>query len=145
MNKKKILIVGLSFIGAVIVLLTTQETINALECRLVRITAGIGERLDDIALEPHTMRIGKGACVVWVNISRSPDVKIKFEQGEKCVEATDAPSGFKSELLLGCYVTGMIRKGGSSSLRFVEPGTFEYVIEATPQKAVRAKGKIIVE
>lgn len=145
MKKKMLLIVVvLAFITIMTLALSIQRIVDAQDCRIVRITAGVGERLDEIALEPRTMRVDEGTCVIWINLSRSPDVEIKFRDGGKCIEATDAPTGFNPELLSGCYVTGMIHMGATSSLRFVEKGTFEYMVE-TAQETIKTTGEIIVE
>jgi len=44
-----------------------------------------------------------------------------------------------------CYVTSWIPFAGTSSLRFMQKGTYKYVVEAKGQKNVEAKGQIIVE
>jgi hypothetical protein len=45
----------------------------------------------------------------------------------------------------GCYVTNWMPFGGTSSLRFMEKGTYEYTVEAKKRGDVTAKGRIIVE
>jgi len=145
MTSRNLLFTSGLLLGIFIIAFAVGEgTTNSQECLIVRITGGQGNRIDTIALEPDTMTMKKGDCVVWVNLSPAPDVMIKFEEGKKCVEATDAPTGFNPEFVQECYVTGMIRKGATSSLRFIEPGTYEYSV-ATTQLNVVAKGKIVVQ
>ena len=124
---------------------TTTNSQESQECHIVRIVQGEGQRADSIALEPSHLKIQKGDCVVWINWSRFPDAVLKFQDAQKCLEATSAPTGFKSEFLEGCYVTSMIRTGATSSLRFIKPGTYGYLVEATPIKKIQMKGEIVVQ
>lgn len=147
MSKNKAIIIAGLILGLVtMVALTSPVRVYGDECLIVRITGVEGaNRMGTIGLAPERLAVHKGDCVVWVNLSPSPDVTIKFEDAKKCLEATEAPTGFNYDHVKGCYVTGMIRKGGTSSLRFINPGTYEYSITATPLMTVVAKGKIVVE
>ena len=88
------------------------------------------------------MWLDKGTCVVWVNWVRTEEIKITFEDGKTCKDVTDAPLGFKMTED-NCYVTNWVPLGGTSSLRFMEKGTFKYEIEAS--KGVRERGEIHVQ
>jgi hypothetical protein len=44
-----------------------------------------------------------------------------------------------------CFVTSWVPFAGTSSLRFMEKGTYDNVVESTLKKGVKTKGKIIVE
>lgn len=56
---------------------------------------------------------------------------------------TEAPAGFQTEG--SCYVTSWITLGGTSSLRFTQPGTFEYLVKAPIEgKEHEARGRILV-
>ena len=94
-----------------------------------------------IRLEPETILVSKGTCVIWNNWTGAQEVIVKFEEGKKCDDVTDAPVGFKLDAA-NCFVTDLIPFGGTSSLRFVEEGSYDYVVEALKAKA---KGKIIVK
>jgi hypothetical protein len=131
----------------IILLVGNETTTNSQEsqaCHIVRIVQGQGQRVDSIALDPSPLTIKKGDCVVWINWSRFPDAILKFKEAQKCLEATSAPTGFKPEFIEGCYVTSMIPLGGTSSLRFIKPGTYGYLVQATPVKKIQAKGEILV-
>lgn len=129
--------------------LIDQGPVDAQEQQLVRIlggiTTGAGELSKPIIIEPPTMTVSKGAVVMWLNWARNSEcVQVSFEDGKTCDDASDAPSGFsmKSD---GCYVTSWITFGGTSSLRFTEPGTFTYTVEAKTAGEVRkTTGKILV-
>ena len=130
-------------LSLVIVPYAFQEVAEAWECRLIRINSGPGDSAEDLTLEPKTLWIDKGTCVIWINQARTttPDVLIKFREGKKCEEVTESPSGFNS--VEGCYVTGVLPIGGTSSLQFTEAGTFEYQIES--KASIKTKGKIVVK
>lgn len=122
---------------------------DAQEHRLVRILGGLStgatELKQPITLDPPTLSVPKGTVVTWLNWSRNSDcIQISFEDGKRCEDGTDAPSGF-SMRTDGCYVTSWISFGGTSSLLFTEPGTFSYVVEAKTGGEVRKEtGQIVV-
>ena len=92
MNKKRLLIaIGFSFIFAMIIYLSNLGTTFAQECRIIRI---IGMQMHhSIRIEPETLFISKGDCVVWFNRAESAEeVKVSFENGKKCLPETKACS-----------------------------------------------------
>jgi hypothetical protein len=102
---------------------------------------------ESIRVEPETMQISKGSCVIWFNRAAANEVKVVFEEGKKCAAVTDAAVGFGMDDYGQCFVTSWLPFGGTSSLRFKEAGTFEYAIEIgkLEDKGKRvARGKIIV-
>lgn len=113
------------------------------ECRMIRIHSGPGASVGQVFIEPDTAWIDKGTCVVWVNQARTsaPELIIKFREDQKCEEVTEAASGFKN--VEGCYVTGALPYGGTSSLRFNEVGTYTYQVQSG--ESIRAEGKIVVQ
>ena len=80
---------------------------------------------------------------MWFNRFINEVVKVSFKEGEKCMGVTNAPMGFSLNAQ-GCYGTEWIPFGGTSSLRFMEKGTFEYTVETKITKA-KATGRIVVE
>lgn len=113
------------------------------QCKLVTIS---GQAFPDVSvrIEPQSLAVSKGDCVVWVNWARATEVKILFREGKKCQGVTKAATGFKFEENSGCYVTDSLPLGGTSSLRFMEEGTFDYEIEAHGAK-YPVKGSIVVK
>jgi len=141
---KKILSVAvvLALILGLTTLLKNQETISAQECRLIRLYGGVAGNVAEIRIEPNSIWISKGTCVIWSNWVRTDEVKVVFEDGKKCEDVTDAPVGFSMNAD-NCYVTDWISLGGTSSLRFNEAGTYQYVVEAAGG-TIKARGEIAV-
>lgn len=79
-------------------------------------------------VQPETLFVAKGDCVVWINWTRGEDVKIIFREGKKCADMTKSPKGFKADFS-GCYLTDYIGFGETSSLVFEQAGRFDYEVE----------------
>ena len=142
MDKKGVMIVmGFIFVLTMIIFLSNLAKTSAQECRIIIIHGKSGEAL--ITVEPETIFLSKGDCVVWFN-RVAKEVMVKFDEGKRCVDVTQAPMGFSLNEH-SCYVTSWIPFAGTSSLRFMEKGTYNYVVEAKGQKNVEAKGQIVVE
>jgi len=125
-------------------LVVYQRSVNAGSCQIVKVAQDPSDP-DAIRIEPTDLWIKKGDCVVWFNDrirASKPEIMVKFREGKKCEETTDAPTGFKRDEAENCYITGMIPYGGTSSLRFMEKGSYEYEVMAGGKET--AKGKIVV-
>ena len=136
------LLVGAACIGLFIFLVITQVAHSGAQCRIVRIydeTVIPGEVR--IRIDPQSVVVEGNTCLVWVNLGKA-EMKVNFREGKKCLDATEAPSGFS--LTEACYVTSWIPFGATSSLTFKEQGTYDYEIEwqAAETKAV---GRIVVQ
>lgn len=149
MQKTTRIAAALFFVLSGLLVLMDQTPVDAQEQQLIRIlggiTTGAGELKKPIIIEPPSLTVSEGAVVTWLNWSRSSDcVLVSFEDGKKCDDGTDAPSGFNMRTD-GCYVTSWISFGGTSSLHFTEPGSFTYTVEAKTGGEVRKEtGKILV-
>ena len=102
-------------------------------------------------IEPETLNVAKGDCVVWINWTRGEDVRVIFKEGKKCADMTKAPVKFKPDFS-GCYLTDYLNFGETSSLVFVEPGKFDYEVEfgrvsgdSTEQAGPSSTGSIVVK
>jgi hypothetical protein len=144
MVKKRTFLLAICMLTAVAatVAFVHQPTVDAQECRIIRVHGGGPGWTDKILVEPGATFIAKGSCVIWSNWVRTDEIKIVFEEGKKCEDMTEAPVGFKMDAA-NCYVTTWVPLGGTSSLKFNEAGTFEYAIEA--KGGQKAGGKIIVQ
>jgi len=129
---------GLIFATAVLLVRLTE----AQDCRVVRIYGPEAFRTREVLIEPDTILVPKGSCVIWYNWVRAEEVKVVFEDGKKCDDVTDAPTGFKLDPE-NCYVTDWIPQGGTSSLRFNQEGTYAYSVQVAG--GAKVTGKIMVE
>ena len=142
MNKKsrKSIVMVAAFVFAITSYLVNLETASAQETRIIRLS-GVAYPTTTINIEPKVTFIAKGSVVVWVNLVRAEQVKVNFREGKKCLDVTKAPTGFKLDAQQ-CYVTDFIRLGGTSSLKFVDRGTYKY--EVTTEGGAKESGEIIV-
>ncbi len=147
MKKTAIVLLGILFVLGTLYL-SNPWTASAEDSRMIRIfgkaTRGTAETSRFIRMEPEVLTIEKGGTVIWLNWARTAEcLKIVFEDGKKCADVTDAPTGFSMDA--SCYVTSWITMGGTSSLRFTEAGTYEYLVKAPiAGKEHQARGKIVV-
>ncbi len=133
---------GITVWVTVTFLLLSQVVCAEPQCRIVRIydEAASGP-LEVVRIEPASVLAQGAVCVIWVNLGKAA-MKVRFNEGKKCVDATNATTGFS--LLEGCYVTNWVPYGGTSSITFKEKGTYAYEVEWEAAGA-QAKGTIVVE
>ena len=144
MNKKKLLIaIGVSFVVAMMIGLLGLETLSAQECRIIRII-GRAQHPAAIIIEPGTIFINKGDCVVWFNRVIAEEIKVVFKEGKRCLDVTKSPMGYTLDAE-SCYVTTWMPFAGTSSLRFMEKGTYKYVVQAKGMPGENIEGQIVVE
>jgi hypothetical protein len=141
-TRKLITTIGLTVIFAVVFLLTNRVTVNAADCRVIRIF-GMSYH-ESVRIEPTNIRVEKGTCVIWFNNTPGERIKVVFEDGKKCDDVTDASADFKFDDESKCFITAThIRPGGTASLRFQEKGAFDYILEAEGQDK-KVRGRIYV-
>ena len=145
MNKTKLLLMatGAVFILTMVIFLSGPTTLGAAEkCEIVSIRGR-----DKI--EPKTLTVKKGDCVVWINFLSSSsgypsqDITLSFKEGERCARSTKAPVRFRMDYPSGCYVAGSFSYGETASLMFPEPGTYDYEVQF--KEGGKISGTIIVK
>ena len=141
---KRIFFASGMLVGAIVVaLLVVQGMVLAQECRVIRIHGMATHQ--SIRLEPETILVSKGDCVIWFNRAAAQEVKVVFEDGKKCSSVSEAATGFSLDHE-NCFVTTWLPFGATSSLRFVQAGRYDYVIEVAGLPAgKKMKGSIVVE
>ena len=96
---------------------------------------------------PSTLHVKTGHTVVWLNTNKEP-VVISFL--EKLGIVCSPIINFYADLS-GAYKTQAIPRGGTASLCFIRPGTYEFEVTRVLQKDKEKptehilKGKVIVE
>ncbi len=124
------------------ILIVYNNSAYSQDCRIIRVHGMMAH--DAIRVEPAGLFISKGTCVIWLNRSTANEIKIVFKEGKKCASVTDAPTGFNMDDYGHCYVTSWLPFGGTSSLRFLERGTYAYEIQVTAGPA-GTEGKKVIE
>jgi len=139
--KHAVMAIGVALICAMAVFFTV-EVGDTQECRIVRVYGHSAQAQPGLRLEPQNIMINKDTCVIWVNLSRAAEVKVKFEDGKKCADATGAASAFT--MVETCFVTSWVPHGATSSLTFNDAGTYNYEVEWKEGKT-KENGRIIVQ
>ncbi len=97
------------------------------QCRIVRIYDRVSpDSASGATIEPQTIMIAKGSCVIWVSLGNA-QMMVNFREGRRCFDTTEAATGFS--LSDACFVTSWVPSGGTSGLTFTEAGTYVYEIE----------------
>ena len=115
----------------------------AMEAALIKIQPVGKDKIVGFSLDPVDLKVGKNTVVIWLNSVQGKDIQVIFMDGKTCkdVSANQKEFSLNSE---NCYVTTFMRYGKTSSLQFVEPGTYKYYV-ATETGDIKAKGSIIVK
>ena len=144
MNKNRLLVlIGFIFFFTTIIYLSNLKRIYAQECRIVKLHGRTG--YPSLNIEPSTIFLSKGDCVVWFNGVPTGEVKVTIANDKKCESVTNASRWFSLDESLSCYVTNWIGFTGTASLRFMEKGTYKYVVEASSMPGVKVEGWVKVE
>lgn len=105
-----------------------------------------GGKLAGFLIDPATRYVKKNTIVVWLSGVPEIEVQIVFEEGKTCRDVTANPNmkipGFFLDSR-NCYVTSFLPYAGTTTLQFVEVGTYEYEVVIADGK-MKTKGKIVV-
>ena len=145
MNRRMFFLgLGLGILVCAAVMAPYVTVSEAQECRIVRLHGSAGGSPSQIYIEPGTIRVSEGACVVWVNWIIGPIIELKFDDGKTCKSATTGVTpGWALDLEKNCFVTNLIPQGGTASLTFKEKGIYDFVIET--KQGGKSSGKIVVQ
>ena len=124
-------------------LLAAQGPTFGAEARLIKIQPVGEEKLVGFYLDPPTLQVDKETIVVWLSGVPKEDVQVIFMEGKTCRDVTANPSEFQLNEKKGCYVTSFMGFAETSSLPFMESGTYRYYV-ATATGQIKARGTIIV-
>lgn len=76
-------------------------------------------------INPTRLEINRGDTVVWTTLDQS--ATISFPEGSEVRLACVAPTRFRMNKD-GFYTSGILPIGGTASLCFIEPGTYNYIV-----------------
>ena len=135
------LLLAVSFIFIAQSIANAEKMCRWEDLKVVKIS-GNSEGEGVLNVEPKTMDIQAGNCVVWVNWSKGPEVMVVFQEGKVCYDVTRPSAGFTMSEK-NCFVTNFIPYGGTSSLTFKEKGLFEYEVMTESGKAIKCKLNVL--
>lgn len=139
------ILVGLGLFTLLIVFSTNSLSAgNSSDIKVIKIYKSKTEK-GDLVLDPPVIYVNKGTVIIWTNgIDGKEEVQVVFADGKRCkvVSFSPAQNGFSLDAK-ACYATIFMPYASTSSLKFLDIGTFEYSV-ATQDEKKKVKGKIIV-
>ncbi len=128
---KRLFPVGMILLALSVVMFTVGPAIaqQATGAVLVKIEPGTkGEKDPTIYINPATRYAKQNTIVVWMNGVMDTEVQVVFEDGKTCRDVSANPNlkipGFFMDSKQ-CYVTSFLPYADTSTLQFVEVGTYE--------------------
>ncbi len=120
---------------------------NAEDAHLIKIMPEFnGNALKGFHIKSQVTNIKKDDLVIWMNGVVAHEVQIIFKEGKICRDVTANPNFKQPKFFLdarNCYTTSFLKYSTTSTLQFVELGTYNYEI-ISEDGQMSAKGKIIV-
>ena len=143
MSTRTLLLRGSTLLVAISLLLINWQPTMAMEAELIKIQPVGKDKIVGFSLDPVDLKVEKNTVVIWLNSVQGKDIQVIFMDGKTCkdVSANQKEFSLNSE---NCYVTTFMRYGKTSSLQFVESGTYKYYV-ATERGDIKATGSIIVK
>lgn len=119
------------------------------QCYVINITGNTFapptvQNREKVKVEPAMLKVPEGACVVWVNWAKGPEISISFKEGKICDDVTESPVKFNLNPDNACYVASYLKMGETSSLRFMQAGTYKYEVLGEGGKKPATAGEVIV-
>lgn len=142
-KKLSIVMIGTSFFIAAILLIVARGPTFAAEAKLIKIQPVGDDKLIGFYVDPPVLKIEPNMIVVWLSGIPKEDIQVIFMEGKTCKDVTTNGKSFTMSPK-SCYVTSFMAFGETSSLQFVETGTYRYYV-ATSMGDIKAKGTIVVQ
>ena len=105
-----------------------------------------GEKVKGFYINSQITNIKKNDLVVWMNGVVGHELMITFEDGKTCRDVTANPHIKKPGFFMdskNCYSTSFLPYSTTSTLQFIDLGTYEYEI-VSEDGTLGGKGKIVV-
>lgn len=144
-TNRKLSLVLIVFFAFVSVVLVNHGAALATEAKIIKIepVENKAGKLVGMFIDPKKLVIEKDTIVIWLSGIPGQEIQVIFEEGKTCQDVTADPYQFKLNAATSCYVTNWIPYGASSSLRFPESGTFDYVV-TTEDGKMKFPGKLVI-
>lgn len=120
---------------------------QAADAHMVKIMPDMKEdKLKGFYLNPQVLNAKQNNIVVWMNGVFDKEVQVVFQEGKTCRDVTANPNLKMPGFFLdskSCYVTSFLPYSMTSTLQFINVGTYDYEV-ISEDGTMTAKGKIIV-
>ena len=120
---------------------------NAEDAHFIKIMPEFkGEKVAGMYINSQVTNIKKNDLVVWMNGVVGHEIMITFADGKTCRDVTANPQEKKPGFFMdskNCYSTSFLPYSTTSTLQFVDVGTYEYEI-VSEDRTLSGKGKIVV-
>ena len=140
--RNKFVMKGAAFFVVAILLVVARGPTFAAEARLIKIQPVGEKKLVGFYLDPPVLQVDKNTIVVWLSSVQKEDIQVIFMEGKHCRDVTVNQKTFQMDPK-NCFVTSFMSFAETSSLQFIDSGTYRYYV-ATATGDIKAKGTIIV-
>lgn len=123
-------------------LICTPMAVSAEDAAVVLVYKVAGDNTE-LRLNPPDLYIKKNTVVIWMNSVMGEEVQVVFRDGKACQDISFSPEAAFNLDAKSCFVTSFLPYAATSSLKFMETGEFDYVVQNLSEK-ITGKGKIIV-
>lgn len=123
-------------------LICTPMTVSAEDAAVVLVYKVAGDNTE-LRLNPPDLYVKKNTVVIWMNSVMGEEVQVVFRDGKACQDISFSPEAAFNLDAKSCFVTSFLPYAATSSLKFMETGEFDYVVQNLSEK-ITGKGKIIV-
>lgn len=137
------LIIRKVLVLASMLLILQSANLWAMDASIIRIHK-TNKAKGGLFIQPPILYMTKGNVVIWMSWVQDEDIQIVFEDGKRCMDVSYSPN--KNDFSLNvksCYVHNYLSYASTTSLKFLDTGTFEYSVH-TKNKKEKTTGKIIV-
>ena len=116
--------------------------LSAEDATVVLIYKAAGDN-SELRLNPPDLYVKKNTVVIWMNSVMGEEIQVVFRDGKACKDISFSPEAAFNLDSKSCYVTSFLPYAATSSLKFMETGEFDYMVQNLSEK-ISGKGKIIV-
>jgi hypothetical protein len=137
----------LAFLVLLLIGITNSNTVFVTEAQAVKIRPMddlMANKVIGIAIDPEILHVKKNGIVIWMNGLPQREVQVVFQEKKACYDVPENPALLNSNIETGCYVGSFVPYAETSSLKFIQAGTFHYVVRSTDHDFLE-EGTIEVE